>query len=76
MMNIGKSELDDTAKAQLQAQNISSAYFSSLTLSAIMNYSPNKNMTFGLGPYITMEDFDSKPNVSLKFTASLGGGKF
>lgn len=76
MMNIGKSELDDTAKAQLQAQNISSAYFSSLTLSALMNYSPNKNMTFGLGPYITMEDFDSKPNVSLKFTASLGGGKF
>lgn len=76
MMNIGKSELDAATRATLQSLNISSAYFSSLTLSALMNYSPNKNMTFGLGPYITMEDFDSKPNVSLKFTASLGGGKF
>lgn len=76
MVNIGREKLTDTMKSNLQAYGVNTAYLSCMTFSAMANYSPFENISFALGPYITLEDFDSKPVVSLKLTATIGGGKF
>ena len=47
-----------------------------MTLSAMVNYSPLSTIKIGMGPYITWKSFDNNPTVSLKLSASLGGGKF
>lgn len=47
-----------------------------MTLSAMINYSPLSTIKIGVGPYITWKSFDNNPTVSLKLSASLGGGKF
>ena len=47
-----------------------------MTLSAMINYSPLSTIKIGMGPYITWKSFDNNPTVSLKLSASLGGGKF
>jgi hypothetical protein len=44
--------------------------------SALFNYSPIKEITLGLGPYITFSAWDKAPVVNLKLQATLGGGKF
>ena len=45
-------------------------------LSATLNYSFNSNTSMGLGPYITLSDWEKPPVVSLKINFTLGGGKF
>ncbi len=44
--------------------------------SAMLNYSPVKELTFGLGPYITFTNWEKEPAVNLKLEVTLGGGKF
>ncbi len=76
MINFGKEELSATYKSIFEAYGISTSFLSSATFSAMLNYSPIDELTLSAGPYITMETLDSKPTVSLKLTATLGGGKF
>lgn len=76
MMNIGKEKLTEAQENQLASYGLSSTYLSSVTLSGMITYSPINDFSLTGGPYITWKDFDSKPTVSLKLTASLGGGKF
>ena len=47
-----------------------------MKLSAMINYSPLSSIKIGMGPDITWKSFDNNPTVSLKLSASLGGGKF
>ena len=47
-----------------------------LMTNLMLNYSPFKDMRFGAGPVLTFKDFETKPTVSFKITATLGGGKF
>lgn len=50
--------------------------FNELTVSAMMYYSPISELKMGVGPYVTMSDFDNPPKVDLKLSFTLGGGKF
>ena len=45
-------------------------------VSASLSYSPIDELTVSAGPYIGWKDFDSKPVVAVKLSATLGGGKF
>ena len=65
------------APAQLEemAKQASTA-MPALTANLTLNYKPFKDMSFGAGPSITFKDFETKPTVSMKLTATLGGGKF
>lgn len=76
MINIGKKELNSIAKEMMKSSGVNSSFLSSAIFSAMMNFSPINEFSFGIGPYITMETLSSKPSVSLKLNASLGGGKF
>lgn len=76
MINIGKEELTQALKEMMKSSGINSSFLSSAIFSAMMNFSPINEFSFGIGPYITMESLDSKPTISLKLNASLGGGKF
>lgn len=76
MMNFGKEKLTESQENQLASYGLSSTYLSTLTLSGMITYSPFNDFSLTGGPYITWKDFDSKPTVSLKLTATLGGGKF
>lgn len=48
----------------------------SAIFSATMTYAVNNALSFGMGPYITVIDWDEKPTVALKLNAKLGGGNF
>lgn len=48
----------------------------SLTANLMLNYTPFTDMKFGLGPVMTFKNFETNPTLSLKLTATLGGGKF
>lgn len=76
MINIGKDPIPKEYKTFAQSLGISTSFLSSAIFSAMLNYSPINDLTLGCGPYITMESLDSKPTVSLKISATLGGGKF
>lgn len=73
MVNFGKEKMDDDLKTLLKNNGIS---IPSLITSVMFSYKPIKDFTVSAGPYIVLADFDSKPTVSLKITATLGGGKF
>ena len=73
MANIGKDELPPVLKTML---GDASSFINAFTGSAMLNYNGLSNMSFGLGPYITWSDFDEPPVVSLKLSATLGGGRF
>lgn len=75
MANFGKDELTGDAKTYLDSTGYS-AFFNTMTISGMLNYSPVSALTIGIGPYLTWETYEDKPTVSLKFTATLGGGKF
>lgn len=75
MVNFGKEEMPALLKSYLSSYSLSS-YLNSMTLSAMFNYSPISELKLGLGPYLTWESLENKPVVSLKLTATLGGGKF
>ena len=76
MANFGKDDLPDYMKALLSQNGTSASFINAMTLSAQMFVSPINELKFGLGPYITFQDYDTAPNVALKLTATLGGGKF
>jgi len=71
--NFGKDEL---SQEMLSAYGIDSFYLNTMTLSAMLNYSPVDALQLGAGPYLTWQNYESKPVLSLKLSASLGGGKF
>lgn len=74
MVNFGKKDIPDF-KASLISEN-SLNLVNTFVLSGMVNYSPISALTVGMGPYITWKTFENKPTVSLKITATLGGGKF
>lgn len=77
MVNIGKEELPDLVRVMLKEYNKEAASLLNYgTFSAMLNYAPVDTVTIGIGPYITFADWDSKPEVSLKLSFTLGGGKF
>ena len=81
MANFGREELSDTERAGLKMagvdENIISALTgTSFTTTAMLYYSPIKEMKLGMGPVLTFKTFDKNPDISLKLSASLGGGKF
>ena len=44
--------------------------------SVALNYSFNRNVSMGFGPYITVSDWKKAPTVAMKIDFTLGGGKF
>lgn len=76
MANFGKEELNAFLKTMIESMGISTSFLSSMTLSAMFNYSPTKELTFTAGPYLTWKTVESKPDVAFNLTAKLGGGKF
>lgn len=75
MVNVGKDDLPGMYKAMLDQMGMGS-FVNTATFSAMVNYTPFKEFTAGIGPYITMNAWDAKPVVSLKLNFTLGGGKF
>lgn len=75
MVNVGKDDLPGMYKAMLDQMGMGS-FVNTATFSAMVNYTPFKEFTAGIGPYITMNAWDEKPVVSLKLNFTLGGGKF
>jgi hypothetical protein len=47
-----------------------------LTAFAMLYYSPINEIKLGAGPYAVWSSFDSSPNIAVKLSATLGGGKF
>ena len=79
MVNFGRMEMSDADKtvvSQMEAQGGGKFPETVATFSAMLNYSPIKELTVGLGPYIQFTAWDKEPVVNLKFSATLGGGKF
>ncbi|MCF0242314.1 MAG: hypothetical protein HUK25_06720 [Treponema sp.] len=74
MVNFGKEPLPEAAKAAYG--DAATSFVNAMTVSAMLNYSPISVLKFGFGPYFTWADFDGKPVVSLKLSATLGGGRF
>ena len=74
MVNFGKEDLPPSLSAMLPQTYAS--LINTMTLSAMINYSPLSTIKIGMGPYITWKSFDNNPTVSLKLSVSLGGGKF
>ena len=75
MVNFGKEDLPALISAAL-ADYGAESLINAGTFSAMLNYSPVKTITMGIGPYMTFSDWDEKPVVSLKLNFTLGGGKF
>ena len=81
MANFGREELSDSDRALLKMTGIDESLISSMTgtsftTTAMLYYSPIKEMKVGMGPVLTFKTFDENPTVSLKLSATLGGGKF
>ena len=74
MVNFGKEVLPPSLSAMLPQTYAS--LINTMTLSAMINYSPLSTIKIGMGPDITWKSFDNNPTVSLKLSVSLGGGKF
>lgn len=74
--NFGHDDIPSTVLDILPAAGIPSSYLSSCTVTATLNYSPDSDLSFGLGTTAAWADYDSKPEVSLKLSVTLGGGKF
>lgn len=74
MVNFGKENIPDLIAASLDRNSLN--LVNALVLSGTVNYSPISALTVGIGPYLTWKTFENKPTVSIKFTATLGGGKF
>ena len=75
MVNFGKEDLPDQVTSVL-AEYGAASFINAGTFSAMLNYTPVKTITMGIGPYITFADWDNAPVVSLKLSFTLGGGKF
>ena len=81
MANFGREELSDSELAVLKMAGVDESLISSMTgtsftTTAMLYYSPVKEMKVGMGPVLTFKTFDENPTVALKLSATLGGGKF
>ena len=81
MANFGREEYSDMEIAMARAAGVDDATIAamtgtSLTTTAMFYYSPINELKMGLGPVLTFKTFDKNPTLSLKLSASLGGGKF
>ncbi|MCQ2576466.1 MAG: hypothetical protein MJ162_06950, partial [Treponema sp.] len=76
MGNYGKDDLPPILNSMIDNSGLSTVFFSTATVSAMLNYSPFNGFTAGVGPYVTFKDWESKPDVTLKMNFTLGGGKF
>ena len=81
MANFGREELSDSELAVLKMAGVDESLISSMTgtsftTTAMLYYSPVKEMKVGMGPVLSFKTFDENPTVALKLSATLGGGKF
>ncbi len=81
MANFGRKELSDSELAVLKMAGVDESLISAMTgtaftTTAMLYYSPVKEMKVGMGPVLTFKTFDENPTISLKLSATLGGGKF
>ena len=81
MMNFGREELSSDETTAFKAMGLSDSDLqalsgTSLNSTAMLYWSPIKDLKLGLGPSFTFPDFDTDPTVSLKLSFTLGGGKF
>ena len=81
MANFGREEYGDMEMAAFKMmgasdEDLSKISGTSLMTTAMIYYSPIKDMKLGMGPVLTFKTFDEKPTVAMKLTATLGGGKF
>ena len=81
MANFGREEYSDMEIAMAKAAGVDDATITamtgtSLTTTAMFYYSPINELKMGLGPVLTFKTFDKNPTLSLKLSATLGGGNF
>ncbi len=76
MVNFARGDLCDESSPLYAYLNPYNSYFTSGIFSAMLYYNPINELKLGLGPYITLTDWNSKPTVALKLSVTLGGGKF
>lgn len=81
MANFGRKEFTSQELAMMSAAGMDSALINSvsgtsLTTTAMLYYSPINEIKVGMGPALTFKTFDKNPTISLKLSATLGGGKF
>ena len=67
-------ELNSPEKIAEAAKNASA--MPALTANVMLNYAPFNDVRVSAGPVLSFKDFETKPTVSFKLTATLGGGKF
>lgn len=75
LVNFGKEEISSEYNSILEVLGLSSL-FNTATFSALLNYTPTKEITVTAGPYITVSNWKESPTVAVKLNVSLGGGKF
>lgn len=81
MANFGREEFTDEALAGMKMAGVDDATIAafsgtSLTTTAMLFYSPINELKVGMGPSLTFKSFDKNPTISLKLSATLGGGNF
>ena len=81
MGNFGRKEITSVEREMLKLSGasdemIAAASGTSLTTTAMLYYSPIKELKVGLGPSLTFKTFETNPTISLKLSATLGGGNF
>ncbi len=79
--NFGRKEITSVEREMLKLSGasdemIAAASGTSLTSTAMLYYSPIKELKVGLGPSLTFKTFETNPTISLKLSATLGGGNF
>ena len=79
--NFGRKEMTAAEREMLKLSGatdemLAAVSGTALTSTAMLYYSPIKELKVGLGPSITFKTFEANPTISLKLSATLGGGKF
>lgn len=79
--NFGRKEITSVEREMLKLSGASDEMIAAvsgtaLTSTAMLYYSPIKELKVGLGPSLTFKTFETNPTISLKLSATLGGGKF
>ncbi len=76
MANFGREDIPAGSLEVLGSLGIPDSFLSSGTVTVNLSYSPAENINLGAGTVLTWKDFDSRPELSVKLSATLGGGKF
>ena len=79
--NFGRKEITSVEREMLKLSGASDEMLTavsgtSLISIAMLYYSPIKELKVGLGPSLTFKTFETNPTISLKLSATLGGGNF